>query len=231
MIQKLIETNEIGGEHIIDRSKSIFNAIKGITGQPFEWLTQDNADILDVEYYLNHSGEKLIAPMFEKLLNLTGVNAIQQVAKVIINKFEDKWNKLYEAFIESEYKPLENYSMDETETPNITRDSTEKTKTKIETETENDITEANVYGFNSANPVPSGSTERNGKVVVSGDKTDNEVENVAHETGTRTLNRHGNIGITTSQQMLQSEIVLRSNYNFVQMLYKDVDSVMTLLIY
>lgn len=231
MMKKLIETNEIGGEHIIDRSKSIFNAIKSTSGQPFEWLTQPNADTLDVEYYLNHSGQKWISPMFRKLLDLQDVNAIQQIAKIIINKFEDKWNKLFEAFIESEYKPLENYSMEEVETPDITKESTENTKTKVETSTENDKTEAKVHGFNSVEGVPSGSTERNGKVVVEGGADDNEVHREDTETGTRTLTRHGNIGVTSSQQMLTQEIELRSGYNFVEMLFKDVDSVLTLLVY
>lgn len=231
MRTKLIETNTIGGVNIIDRTKSIFNVIKAITGQPFEWLNQANADALDKEYYLNHSGQKPISPMFETLRGLSNVNAVQEIARVIINKYYDKWNKLFDAFIESEYEPLENYSMEEVETPNITRGSTEKVKTKIETETEDDITDAKVHGFNSIDGVPSGSTERNGKVVVTGDDEENQVTRSESETGTRSLTRHGNIGVTTSQQMLQSEITLRTNYNFVDMLFKDVDSVMTLLIY
>lgn len=231
MRKKLIETNEIGGEYIVDRTKSIFNAIKSVTGQPFEWLTQDNADILDIEYYLNHSGDKFIAPMFEKLLSLDNVNVMEKLAKVIINKFQEKWNKLYTAFLDTEYEPLENYNMEQVETPNITKGSTENTKTKVETETENDKTEVKTYGFNSVNPVPSGESERNGKVTVSGSKDDNETTRTETETGTRSLTRHGNIGVTTSQQMLQSEITLRTSYNFVEMLYKDVDSVLTLLVY
>lgn len=231
---KLIDTNEIGGEHIIDRNKSIFNGIKALSDNPFEWLSQSMADYIDQEYYLNHSGEKPLSPIFERLLAITGKTTEQVVtdlARIIANKFEDKWNKLYTAFIDSDYKPLENYSMDETETPNITRDSTENTKTKIETETENDKTENTVHGFNSASPVPSSESERNAKVTVSGGANDNESHRVDKETGTRTLNRHGNIGVTTSQQMLESEIKLRSNFNFINTIMMDVDSVITLPIY
>ena len=50
------------------------------------------------------------------------------------------------------------------------------------------------------------------------------------ETGTETLTRHGNIGVTTSQQMLESEIKLRQ-YNFIEELYKDIDSILCLKIY
>lgn len=231
MRTKLIDTNVIGGTYIIDRDKSIFNAIKSTSSQPFTWLTQSNADLLDIEYYLNNSGNKWCSPMVERLLKLQNVNMVQQVAKIIIEKFKDKWNKLYKAFIESEYEPLENYNMEQVETPNITKGSTTNQKTKVKTETENDTTEASVYGFNSVSPVPSGEATRNGSVTVSGDSNDNESHTTDTETGTRTLTRHGNIGVTTSQQMLQSEITLRTTYNFVQMLYKDVDSVMTLLVY
>lgn len=230
----LKQTNEFGGEHIIDRTLSIFNAIKSLTSNPFEWLTQAVADELDIEYYMNHSGDKSISPLFEKLLGIqgqTGATVVTQIAKIIVNRFTDKWNKLYSAFVDSNYAPLENYNMEEVETPNITHDSTTKQKTKIETETEDDTNEQSVYGFNSTTKVPSAENVRNGKTIVSGDANDNETVSQDKETGTRLLTRHGNIGVTTSQQMLQSEITLRSNYNFIHMLYDDVDSVLTLPIY
>lgn len=230
----LKQTNEFGGEHIIDRTLSIFNAIKSLQSNPFEWLTQAVADELDIEYYMNHSGDKSISPLFEKLRNmddLTDAQVITQIAKIIVNRFEDKWKRLYSAFMESDYEPLDNYSMEEVETPNITRDSTTKQKTKIETETEDDTSESKVYGFNSADAVPNAENVRNGKTTVSGNANDNETVTQDKETGTRTLTRHGNIGVTLSQRMLQAEIDVRTNYNFFKMLYDDVDSVITLPIY
>lgn len=56
--------------------------------------------------------------------------------------------------------------------------------------------------------------------------TKGKTTDVDTETGTRKLERSGNIGVTTSQQMLQSEIELWQ-WNFIQMIYKDVDSVLT----
>lgn len=64
---------------------------------------------------------------------------------------------------------------------------------------------------------------------VTGDDTKNIV--TEDEDGTRTLDRNGNIGVTTSQQMLQSEIDLRSNFNFTNHLMDDVDSELCLLVY
>lgn len=43
---------------------------------------------------------------------------------------------------------------------------------------------------------------------------------------TRTLRRHGNIGVTTSQQMLESELKLRE-YNFYNKIFADIDSEIT----
>ena len=46
----------------------------------------------------------------------------------------------------------------------------------------------------------------------------------------RTLTRSGNIGVTTSQQMLESEIELRK-WNFFERVYNDIDYVLCLSIY
>lgn len=50
------------------------------------------------------------------------------------------------------------------------------------------------------------------------------------ETGTDELERSGNIGVTTSQQMLESELKLRE-YDFYKTIYKDIDSILCLGIY
>lgn len=50
------------------------------------------------------------------------------------------------------------------------------------------------------------------------------------DTGTRTLTRSGNIGVTTSQQMLESEIELWK-WSFFETIFRDVDSVLTSPVY
>ena len=47
---------------------------------------------------------------------------------------------------------------------------------------------------------------------------------------TRTLTRSGNIGVTTSQMMLQSSLELWK-WNFFCDIFKDVDSIFTLSVY
>lgn len=51
-----------------------------------------------------------------------------------------------------------------------------------------------------------------------------------NKTNTTKTNRHGNIGVTTSQQMIESEIELRKK-NFFEIVYKDIDNIMTLDVY
>ena len=50
-------------------------------------------------------------------------------------------------------------------------------------------------------------------------------------TGNVTRTRHGNIGVTTTQQMLTAEIEMRSLYQFYAILVEDVANVLTLHIY
>lgn len=174
----------------------------------FDWMSVEDAKNLDLDYYLNH-GQRSISPLYEQLINQqtnnVDFNALNKLADIIYLKYKDKWNRIYDAYIKSIYKPLENYSMTEVE----------KTNTKV---TSTDNTKGGSYGFNSDVSVPV--NDSNSTSVVEGNGEDNK----------RELTRSGNIGVTTSQQMLESEIQLRK-YNFYEELFKDVNSVVTLSIY
>ena len=186
-IRELFENDTGGG--IFDRIQKI-----GF----FSWLTESMASDLDTEYIYLRSGDKSISPLLEH-------SALDKVASVIVMKFGDKWNRLYDAFITQVYKPLENYSMTETE----------KTNSKLKVTSSG---KSGTYGFNSDASVPTG--ESSTETTSEGNENDNN----------RTLTRSGNIGVTTSQQMLQSELDLRK-WNFANMLYDDVDSICCLCIY
>ena len=188
------------------------------TDKLLPWLDEELAYALDMEYYLHHSGDKEISTMYRRYLSIESENPTSNgvkdlLMKVITNKFALSWNKIYDAIV-TEYAPLENYDMEQTETPNVTKTKTVKQK----------LTTANkVYGFNSDVAVPQSESTSEGA------KLDNEEQE--QETGTRGLTRHGNIGVTTSQQMLNSEIDLRKNFNFMNQIMNDVDSILCLLVY
>ena len=79
---------------------------------------------------------------------------------------------------------------------------------------------SNVFGFNteSEDGVPDGKNEVSN--TTSGKFKDNY----------RQLKRAGNIGVTTSQQMLESELQIRKNI-FIETVMNDIDSIMCLKIY
>lgn len=80
----------------------------------------------------------------------------------------------------------------------------------------------NVETVNTQNETAYNTTD---KVVTAGNKVDT-TEQTTNKTITRTLRRHGNIGVTTSQQMIESERELWF-WNFYDTVFSDLDKVLT----
>ena len=193
------------------------------TNEVFEFINVDNQEELDLDYYLSHSGNKYISNLYDNILNkYPEEDSLIYISKIIENRFKNKWDRVYKALVEDEYNALENYSMVEVETPDLE----DHRVTKLDQDITNEVN-TNDYGFNSNDPVP---TSHNvNKITGSGDN--NKTDEVVNRTGTRTLTRSGNIGVTTSQQMLESEIKLRALYNMRDIIFTDVDKVLCLSIY
>lgn len=73
-------------------------------------------------------------------------------------------------------------------------------------------------------------TSHTNNVERSDSRTYSDTESGSHS-GTVTRSRHGNIGVTTNQQMLTAEIELRSLYQFYNIIVEDVANELTLHIY
>lgn len=190
----------------------IFTTLSGLPEAATRpWFATDYK-ALDYEYYGNHSGRKTISPLLDMLAPEDGAVDVTKLSDVIFKHFLDKWDRLY-AIYKAEYEPLENYSMTETETPNLHRSSTNYQTTDAS---------SSVYGFNSSTPVPQGES--------TGTTHGESTSNFEDETGTRTLTRSGNIGVTTSQQMAESEIALWK-WNFYEQIFQDLDKILTIPIY
>lgn len=201
----------------------------------FKYMTDVPWDVskssqLDLEYFGNHSGAKTISPLVHRLLNSQGelpIDVIKLLANMISDKYRIGWQMLWQSLQnESAYVPYENYDMHE---------ESHKTSTGADTANGADNTnhgktsDTNLYhyGFNSTDKQPSGAetTSEGGSTNVA--HNNSETHN-SEENGT--LHRHGNIGVTTNQQMIESEIELRKK-NFFEIVYSDVDSVLALKIY
>ena len=174
-----------------------------------------NNDELTLEY-LGNRLDKLMSPLYERLINhfidlgLSNDDAIKtanaKLIKVIENKFLFNWNKLAEGFF-ADYNPIHNYDMLEKEGTDINTKSNTETKTTQK-----------YAGYNSGTTLPV-ATETDGEAETSGTE---EFNNSARE-----LTREGNIGVTTTAQMLTQEFELRKR-TLLDKIYNDIDSVLFL---
>lgn len=145
----------------------------------------------------------------------------------------------------ADYNPIENYSMTESGDDNTTGSSTtntdstgEDTRTITNTDTTTGNKEDNgnnnttdnryTYDSNSYSPVTQqqtvGNTTSTSTVTVNGDTTDtnNSTDTVTTTTTnnsdtTHKLTRSGNIGVTTTQEMITAEITLRITMTLLDM--------------
>ena len=124
---------------------------------------------------------------------------------MLINRFAERWEK-YLKELSLSYNPIDNYNMKENE----------KVNSKIITDNSD---EHSVQGFNSSDYAPE--SKNKGSTTVKGSDEDNK----------RELTRSGNIGVTTSQQMLESEIKLRDENIFIKRILQDVANFITVGVY
>lgn len=167
---------------------------------------------LKVLYY--HKFENLDASVVADVKNL-----FKHIGKVAYSRFGDNWEAIYKAYFVDTYNPLENYDMTQTRTPLL--DTTLTTTRKQDTHIATGGT-TSIVPFNDDEPTLTG--ESSGTSDTTEEKTKNEVESTNKERGTDTLTRHGNIGVTTSQMMLQSELDLRK-MDFINRVFKDIETI------
>lgn len=139
--------------------------------------------------------------------------------------YGERWRHLWSVY-KAEYNPINNYDMSETEeTEAETTGSVSGSSSDEIDRTRNES--GNIYGFNSATPSPSESGSGSDNETRTG--TDSQTSG-GTATGSRTLTRSGNIGVTTSQQMIQSEIDLWK-WSFYKEVIEDVLRLISIPIY
>ena len=222
----------------VDNNMGIFSYLAQLSGTPpepvfpitYDFINQDNYIILDYDYEVGFSAEKVISPLFEKLFigalesegfaiedfynGLTYAELTQVIGRlftdyplieIIYNRFGEKWKRVYDAMM-STYNPINNYDMEETRTPNLSTGVTANAESKT-----------GVFGFNGTSAKDSATNDGNSSSTTT-------------LTGTDTLTRKGNIGVTSTQQLITQELELRK-HDFYRMIYMDIDSILCLKIY
>lgn len=234
--------------NLLDIDARVRNVLEELGYSP---VTGQDPSCNDFEIdYFSHSADKIVSPDFIRgiYLHEDPSNLIKVVDGVTYDDLVDEidlvgphllrssahefmrrhWANIMSVFnaYTTAYNPLDNYSMEEDidYTPAVTTTTTSKTASKTKTENDNSI-----YGFNSATPVPSNKSE----ATTSQLQADNETEvstSYDGETDNTHTERKGNIGVTTSQQMLQSEIELRK-LEILELIFNGLDSVLTQAVY
>lgn len=202
----------------------IFADFARISGREIPWGDDFGlAHLLDMQYYGNRSGDKFIAPLLNKLIVDDELTNRSGIAETILTLYETSWSKEF-ATISAEYNPIENYSMLEQMTNDIT--SIDYGRTDTRTDNLKRTEQGSTYGFNSSTPVDAD------KTVTDDTGTQGNVAS-GRDTHTRNykLTRSGNVGVTTSQQMLESERKLWLWSFFENVVFPDIDRVLTLQIY
>lgn len=171
------------------------------------------ANHLDMDYFVQRSGDKNTSRMFNKFYDLCHdkFQALVRCLWEIRIKFLTKWESLYNTMVLSSYNALDNF--------NKTKNSTRKTNTNISNSEESSL---NTFGFNTSavNGVPK--EKATVDTTVTGDADDNYIEFEQTDSG-----RDGKF---SAQELLEKEIEVKKK-NFYEILFKDVDSVLANRIY
>lgn len=210
---------------IDDPSESIFYALQS---HDVPWKTDNINTELDLDYLYNHSGNKITSNLVDFFIDSeTGKIeslSMDMLANIIYTKYGLKWAKEYATF-SMEYDPISNYDMTEQMTNDITTHQFGHSNTR--TDNTDETTETEKAGFNSVeySPVDKVNTKGNAGTIAdveSGTNTD---------TRNYRLTRSGNVGVTTSQQMLESERKLWLWDFFDSVVYPDIDKILTIQTY
>lgn len=215
----------------------IFEALSSIEVE-LPWADSVDSTVLDIEYFGNRSGGKFVAPVIMNLLGdeveLTESDRIL-LARIIWAKFGEPWKRLWETNVVA-YNPIHNYNMtDRRETAKGESEAKVATDSSVDTTTHgrgNEVKE-NVAGLNNTNDkgklADVSISQESGTTGVAGSRNAKD-DTVRASNEIETVTRSGNIGVTTTQQMLFSERELWK-WNFFDQVYRDIDTVLSLPIY
>lgn len=251
MEMKVQRLNEVIG------TNEIFKTL--MTDYTLPWSEDESItdSLLDFEYINNYSGRKIISPAVSNSLGTDGkitAAGFQKLCDVCYMMFNKKWTRNW-TILNMEYNPIENYAM--TEHSVLTRNNKEShsgtdrnvrtgsvadNHTGTITDAATSSEEGKVSAFNSSSYQPASSTSGSGGNTRTNNTTDTttynnltDADTYGHiidndDTETTDHTRTGNIGVTTSQQMAESDLQLW-RWNFFYEVFADIDNVFTVSTY
>ena len=215
----------------------IFSYLSKIADMPWKDVETIDETVLDIAYFGNHSGAKFCSPIVKLSIDAeTGYvteAARETIAKIIVAKYFQNWKHLWETNV-AVYTPIHNYDM--TENRNLrTADSMAEKDHAVGNDTAHyDRTQTEMdykYGLNTEteNPKPSDKVHSTEGVSISIDSTNTNNRNrVGAGEEEETIHRAGNIGVTTTQKLIQEERDLWL-WNFFDQVFNDLDRELALM--
>lgn len=191
------------------------------------------------DYVMNFYGSRCVKSVYENVTDITKV-----IGSILYKTNEYKYKGLYDS-MNLDYNPIENYSMTEKEDmkkgEQINNNTTgEQIVTDNIGEVVNNESLGNKVESNKHSIAPYDSNiaklesvdERTSNAIINkytkessvnstsvGERTDSNTEGAREDE--RTLTRSGNIGVTTSQQMIESERMIR-DFNYYKIIARDI---------
>lgn len=230
---KLIDTYTLGSEGVFEGFDTA-----DIISSP---------ELVSLDYYYGRSGDKYVAPIYNKFLELSDgdcdmVNSA--LAELLLNKYSVKWLRIKEALLNSTYSPLTDY--EHTETKSGTTNDTTKYGSSVanegkvsskETTSRSVENDTSTYGFNSSLSVPTSESSGTVSETVTGNADDNTSESTSTKSGTDTKDNTYSETIEQSgrkesgAELITKELDVRSRNIYLDIIYKDIDSMIALSIY
>ena len=189
--------------------QGIFNAMNNIESLPFPVSSL----IMDIEYFGNVSGNKIVSPLIDRLVTNDEItpSQITTLSNIIISMYYERWEKLYSTF-ELEYNPIENYNMEEVMTDDETvheygkttqrTDNLTHAKTGTETETDN-LQEQRTDNL-STQRTDNLSKSVNRDTTETHNTTDTETPNLTNNTENKIFGFNSNVGADSDSQTMTS---------------------------
>lgn len=214
----------------------IFSYISTVAHMPWEDVETVYDEVLDIAYFGNHSGGKFCAPIVKLVLNEDGVvpsSARETIAKILVSKYLPNWQHLWYTN-EAVYSPIHNYDM--TENRVLKKADSEAVKAEHSgsqvDEYSNESRETDYkFGIDTVktNPQPS---DRIDSTVGNTNRMNKEASDTQNKVGAEEeeeeIRRAGNIGVTTTQKLIQEERELWI-WNFFDQVFNDIDRELALM--
>lgn len=209
--------------------KNIFNNVK-----TFINFSETPAEIFDL--FQMYNAERLVFKQYPKTQQETAkaITQLTNYCTIFARTYQNKYNKLL-ATETLKYDPIENYSMTESGTDVRTPDLVSNTiasgtSTGTATNTADTTTAVTTYDntadfINQNKGTDNSTSTTNAENSTTGKTTTTGTEKTTHE-----FKRSGNIGVTTSQQMIQSEREV-ADFSALAQFVTDIANIICLSIY